>query len=77
LMLKDSSLIMYSHITSLLTGIGKHNSIMWISNDRNYHHTTELGPDGTVGVCSRPFQATQLPFLPDTEEARSAFMEDA
>ena len=77
LMLKDSSLIMNSQITSLLTRIGKDNSIMWISNDRNYHHTSELGPDGTVWVCSRPFQATQLPFLPDTEEARSAFMDDA
>ncbi|SDE76741.1 Arylsulfotransferase (ASST) [Pricia antarctica] len=64
LMLKDSSLLITAQLTSLLAKIDVNNKVLWLKNDRTYHHSLELDEDGNVFSCTRPFESAQYDFLP-------------
>lgn len=77
LMLKDSSLLIAAQLTSLLAKIDKNNEVLWLKNDRTYHHSLELDADGNVYSCSRPFESAQYDFLPaDYNSYKNILMDD-
>lgn len=65
LMLEDSTLLFSAQLTSLLAKIDKNSELMWIKNDKIYHHTLELDSNGNIYTCTRPFQSKKYNFLPD------------
>ena len=73
---KDSSLIFNSQISSLLAKIDKDDNIVWLKNDRRYHHTIEKDSEGALYVCSRPFLSGQYDMLPMDYEAYSEVLID-
>jgi len=77
LMLKDSSLLLASQLTSLLTKIDKNNEVVWLKNDRTYHHSLELDAEGNVYSCTRPFVSGQFDFLPpDYDSYKNNLIDD-
>lgn len=76
LMEKDSSLIFNSQLSSLLTKIDKNNNIVWLKNDRRYHHTIEKDEEGALYVCTRPFLSGKYDMLPVDYDAYSEILID-
>ncbi len=68
LLLKDSSLIFSSQLTSLLTRIDKDGTPLWLNNDRRYHHTTEFDHEGNIYSCTMPFVSGKYDILPEDYE---------
>ncbi len=78
LMLNDSSLIMAVQLSSILARIDKNGDFMWTKSDQVYHHTLELGPDGYLYSCTRPFSANSYDFLSDNyDQYESILLDDA
>ena len=69
LMLKDSSLLLAAQLTSLLAKVDKNNTVIWLKNDRTYHHSLELDSNGNVYSCTRPFQSAKYDFLPQNYDS--------
>ena len=65
LILEDSTLIFSAQLTSLLAKIDKNSQLVWIKNDRTYHHTLELDINGNIYSCTTPFQSKEYNFLSD------------
>lgn len=76
LMLADSSIIVNSQISSLLTRFDKNGEIVWLNNDRIYHHSIEQDTDGNVFTCSRPFKSKSYNFLPEDFDSDIFFYDD-
>ncbi|MBT8303739.1 MAG: arylsulfotransferase family protein [Bacteroidia bacterium] len=77
LMTKDSSLIFNSQLTSLLAKINAENELMWLKNDRIYHHTIESDSEGNIYVCTQPFISGKFDFLPGSFESyKNTFQDD-
>jgi hypothetical protein len=76
LMLADSSIIVNSQISSLLTRFDKNGEIVWLKNDRIYHHSIEQDPDGNIFTCSRPFKSKIYSFLPEDYDSDIFFYDD-
>ncbi len=68
LLLKDSSLLFTSQLTSLMARIDSKSDVVWLKNDKTYHHTMELDADGNAFVCSRPFISDTFDYLPQNPE---------
>ncbi|WP_088340971.1 arylsulfotransferase family protein [Robiginitalea sediminis] len=77
LMLADSSLVFNSQLTSLLARIDKDSKVVWVKNDRNYHHTSEADAEGNIWVCSRPHLANAYDFIPPSSQAEKSLMDDS
>ncbi|WP_299164469.1 arylsulfotransferase family protein [uncultured Eudoraea sp.] len=65
LILEDSTLIFSAQLTSLLAKIDKNSQLIWLKNDRTYHHTLELDINGNIYTCTTPFQSKKYNFLSD------------
>ena len=66
LMLQDSSLLLHNvEHGGFLAKIDKENKLIWIKNDRNYHHSSELDHEGNVYICTRPFISNNYDILPE------------
>ena len=63
-MTNDSSLVFTSQLTSLLAKIDKNSELVWLKNDKVYHHTIEPDSIGNLYVCSRSFESGKYDFLP-------------
>ena len=72
----DSSLIFNSQLTSLLVKIDKNSEIVWLKNDKRYHHTTEMDHEGNLYACTRPFLSGEYDFLPENYEAYKEILID-
>lgn len=77
LMLPDSSLLITSQLTSLIARINSENELMWLKNDRIYHHSLEMDADGSVFACTQPFESNQYDILPgDYDMYKSRLLDD-
>ncbi len=76
LMTPDSSLLFTSQLTSLMAKIDPNSELVWLNNDKTYHHTLELDHEGNVYACTRPFKANKYSFFPDTYEQYSSTLRD-
>ncbi len=77
LMTKDSSLVFTSQLSSLLAKIDKNSNLLWLKNDKTYHHSLEKDNKGILYSCTRPFQAAKYDFLPDTyEDYKNTLLDD-
>jgi hypothetical protein len=76
LMLKDSSLLVTSQISSLLARIDKESELDWLKNDQIYHHSLELDSEGNVYTCTRPFKPKAYSFLPEGFDDENGFFLD-
>lgn len=76
LMLKDSSLIITAQLTSLMAKIDKNNQLVWLKNDRRFHHSLELDADGNVYTCTAPFIAAKYDFLPQDHASYKNNLDD-
>jgi hypothetical protein len=68
LMTADSSLLITAQLTSLLAKIDANSNLVWLKNDKTYHHTLESDYEGKVFVCSRPFESGKYDILPGDHE---------
>jgi len=62
LMLPDSSIITNNHLS--LSKFDKNSEILWVKNDKYYHHGIEPDSDGNIYVCAHPFRSRKFDFLP-------------
>lgn len=77
LMMKDSSLLFTAQLTSLIAKIDKSSELVWMKNDRTYHHSLEEDADGNVYACTQPFESARYDFLPGNyDDYKSALMDD-
>ena len=76
LLMEDGSLIFNSQLTSLLVRVNSNGEILWLNNDRTYHHTSELDSEGKLWACTRPFSASAYPFLPEGSQFESSLLDD-
>ncbi len=73
----DSSLILNSQLTSLLAKVDKNNEIVWLKNDKRFHHTIEKDLEGNLWVCTRPFLSGEYDMLPQSYEGyKEVLMDD-
>ena len=76
-MTSDSSLLFTSQLTSLMAKIDKNSKLLWLKNDKNYHHTLEADAENNIYVCSRPFESEQYDFLPgEFETYKNTLLDD-
>lgn len=76
-MTKDSSLLFTSQLTSIIAKINTNSELLWLKNDKTYHHTIESDEQGKLYVCSRPFEAGKYDFLPgDYETYKNTILDD-
>ena len=61
----DSSLVITAELTSLIAKIDKNSELVWLTNDRRYHHSLEFDHEGDIYVCSRPFLSKKYDFMPN------------
>ena len=76
LMTKDSSLLFTSQLTSLFAKIDANNELIWLNNDRIYHHTIEVDGEGNIYVCTQPFISGKYDFLPGNFETYKNTLQD-
>ena len=76
LMTKDSSLLITSQLTSLLAKIDKNSNLLWLKNDRIYHHTLEVDEEENIYVCTQPFVSDKYDFLPGNFETYKSTLQD-
>lgn len=77
LMGADSSLIFTSQWTSLIAKIDKDSKLVWLKNDKRYHHSTEMDHEGNIYSCTRSFLSGEYDFLPQNyEDYKEVLMED-
>lgn len=76
-MTKDSSLLFTAQLTSLLAKIDKNSKILWLKNDKIYHHTIEADGEDNIYVCSQPFESGRYDFLPgEYETYKNTLLDD-
>ncbi|WP_276390824.1 arylsulfotransferase family protein [Eudoraea chungangensis] len=68
LLLEDNTLMFTAQLTSLLAKIDGNSEILWLKNDRTYHHTLELDHENNIYSCTRPFISDEYDFFPDDYE---------
>ncbi len=73
---RDSSLLMNSQLGSLLVRIDANSKIVWLKNDRAYHHSIEADDQNQLYVCTKPFESGEYGFLPDSFETYSKTLAD-
>ncbi|MEO9891010.1 arylsulfotransferase family protein [Aurantibacter sp.] len=77
LMSSDSSLMFTSQLTSLLAKIDKKGELLWLKNDKTYHHTLESNNNGKIYTCTRPFISGKYDFLPgEYDEYKHTLLDD-
>lgn len=77
LLMPDSALVFTSQLTSLIVKIDKESNIVWLKNDKRYHHTTELDHEGNIYSCTRSFLSNEYDFMPENYDSyKEVFMED-
>ncbi len=74
LLAKDSSLF-FTTLHSLVK-IDKNSKIIWVKNDREYHHSIESDDQGNIYVCTAPFKSAEFDFLPEKEKYREKLLDD-
>mgnify|MGYP003700808941 CR=1 FL=1 len=61
---KDSSLVFVAPLTSLIAKIDRNSELVWMKNDKRYHHSLEQGADGNIYSCSQTFQSGAYDIFP-------------
>lgn len=75
LLLPDSSIIANSHLC--LVKIDNEGKIVWVRNDRNYHHSIEPDAEGNLYVPTRPLHSRVFNFFPsDYNDTTDKYMDD-
>jgi len=74
----DSSLVITAELTSLIAKIDRNSELVWLTNDRRYHHSLEFDHEGNIYVCSRPFLSNKYDFMPkDYDNYKENLIDDA
>ncbi len=68
---KDSALIINSQLASLLVKIDANSEVVWLNNDRTYHHSIEADDQDLLYVCATPFKSGRYDFYPGSFETYS------
>lgn len=76
LMTPDSSLLFTAQLTSLLAKIDAKGELLWLKNDRIYHHTLEADDTGRLYACTQPFLSGAYDILPDDYETYKNVLQD-
>jgi hypothetical protein len=77
LMMNDSSLLFTAQLTSLMAKIDKNSKLLWMKNDRTYHHSLEKDADGNIYACTQPFESDRYDFLPGNyEDYKTKLLDD-
>jgi len=75
LLLPDSAIIANSQVG--LVKIDKDGKVVWVKNDKKYHHSVEQDIEGNLYVPTRPWQSRVFNFFPsDYNDTTSKYLDD-